>query len=354
MKKNYLFDFKNLDVFKNDFFLQIKNILFALLFINIFQLKAQTGNKNNITNNCDALVKYRDEILILKYDKIAKDYSVKKDNLNWIIAMKQEAKDESKWAASNSVGILKYINTICNGIQNAFAIASPQGNILNLAKKIHDVDQIKRKEKYFNTFSKSIENIENLMAEDIEQELIKGALVKETGTIGAIYSFFDDAKKDLKDIKDWKQLRIDVNNQLLMFEKSIIVYQEKYDSELKKLDQINRYNNYIAEYLNEYCKKSNNIIDSKASAKNESIGDKKLLATYKEDGKWIAMGPYMTTEGFPSEKEALESLFYTESDITFLCQREKYKIYTLNEKVKHDARDIRAYLKSIGINDIPE
>jgi len=90
--------------------------------------------------------------------------------------------------------------------------------------------------------------------------------------------------------------------------------------------------------------------------KDESSAQKKpLLATYKDDnGKWIAMGPYMTTDPYETENQALGSLFYSDSDLTFICQRGKFKIYSLNGKVEHDARDIRSALKVLGINDIPE
>lgn len=90
--------------------------------------------------------------------------------------------------------------------------------------------------------------------------------------------------------------------------------------------------------------------------KDENTASKKpILATYQdENGKWIAMGPYMTTDPYATENQAIGSLFYADSDLTFLCQRSKYKIYLLKGKVEHDARDIRGALKLLGISDIPE
>ena len=101
---------------------------------------------------------------------------------------------------------------------------------------------------------------------------------------------------------------------------------------------------------------SSNTNSSSNTKKDESSAKKKpLLATYKDDnGKWIAMGPYMTTDAYETENQALGSLFYSESDLTFICQRGKFKIYALNGKVEHDARDIRLELKALGIYDIPE
>lgn len=90
--------------------------------------------------------------------------------------------------------------------------------------------------------------------------------------------------------------------------------------------------------------------------KDENSANKRpLLATYQDDkGKWIAMGPYMTTDPYGTENQALGSLYYADSDLTFLCQRGKFKIYALKGKVEHDSRDIRSALKALGINDIPE
>ena len=82
---------------------------------------------------------------------------------------------------------------------------------------------------------------------------------------------------------------------------------------------------------------------------------KPLLVTYKsENSKWIAWGPYMVTEEFETEVLAIESLFYTVSDYHFCCQRGKYKIYKLNNKVEHSATNIRFALEQLGINDIPK
>jgi hypothetical protein len=86
-----------------------------------------------------------------------------------------------------------------------------------------------------------------------------------------------------------------------------------------------------------------------------SASKKPLLATYQnEKGDWVAMGPYMTTDGFATENQAIGSLFYSNSDLRFLGERGKFKIYELTIEVKHDARDIRYALKQLGVNEIPE
>lgn len=85
-----------------------------------------------------------------------------------------------------------------------------------------------------------------------------------------------------------------------------------------------------------------------------TVNDSPLLATFKNDkGQWLAMGPYMTTDEYSTEQQAIGSLFYSDADITFLCERGKFRIYKLNIKVEHQARDIRYALKQAGIDDIP-
>ena len=90
--------------------------------------------------------------------------------------------------------------------------------------------------------------------------------------------------------------------------------------------------------------------------KNEKSSSKTpIVATFiDENGQWIAMGPYMTTDGYPSEKQAIGSLFYSDSDLKFLCEKGKFRIYAFKGKVEHDSRDIRAALKLLGIDNIPE
>lgn len=98
-------------------------------------------------------------------------------------------------------------------------------------------------------------------------------------------------------------------------------------------------------------------IDTKAPAVNNSVnvGKKALLATYRDaNGNWIAMGPYMTSDPSATEKQAIDSLFYSDGDINFICERGKYRIYSLNEALKYDGLDVRQALKQMGIDNIPD
>lgn len=98
-------------------------------------------------------------------------------------------------------------------------------------------------------------------------------------------------------------------------------------------------------------------IDTKAPAVNNpaNIGKKALLATYPDaNGNWIAMGPYMTSDPYASEKQAISSLFYNDSDLNFIGERGKYRIYSLNEALKYDGLDVRQALKQMGIDNIPD
>lgn len=80
-----------------------------------------------------------------------------------------------------------------------------------------------------------------------------------------------------------------------------------------------------------------------------------LLATHKDEkGQWGAIGPYESAGGFATEQAAIESLLYTNADLTLVNDKGKYKIYTLNLKAEHDARDVREILKKLGAENIPD
>ncbi len=310
------------------------------------------------SNECDALVKYRDEELLHTYDSIVKMYNVKAGNMNWIKEMKQEAMDESKWEASNAVGVIKIINTICNGIQNTIGIASPQGNIIKMAKQVHSKKlqkAIRNKQQYFDAFKKGISYTQKLVSEDIEEKFITDAIVEELGVIGNIYSLFADMKKDYTDFKDWRQLRVDVSVQLDMFDKSINSYRQKLDIDKPKIEQVIKYNEYITEYLNLNCRNVNKDKNSMVERKPASAIEGPLLATYQDNvGQWIAIGPYMTTQGFATQEQAINSLFYSKEDLTLLTDKGKYTIYKLNVKVEHGGRDVRSILTGLGVLNIPD
>lgn len=79
-----------------------------------------------------------------------------------------------------------------------------------------------------------------------------------------------------------------------------------------------------------------------------------LLATYQENGKWVAIGPYNTTdEPFTSEQEAIKRLFYGAADMSFLCKAGKYRVYALNRPLEHDARDVKKLIEQDGV-DFPD
>ena len=91
--------------------------------------------------------------------------------------------------------------------------------------------------------------------------------------------------------------------------------------------------------------------------KDENSASKRpLLATYLDDnGKWIAMGPYTHSDSCPTEKKALDELFYGGTgQLTLLCKRGKYNIYVINGKTDNILIDVRYTLNMLGVNDLPE
>lgn len=73
-----------------------------------------------------------------------------------------------------------------------------------------------------------------------------------------------------------------------------------------------------------------------------------LLATYKENGKWVAIGPYNTTDEHSSEQDAIARLYYGAADMKFICMAGKFKVYGLNKPLEYDARDVRKIIEENG------
>lgn len=73
-----------------------------------------------------------------------------------------------------------------------------------------------------------------------------------------------------------------------------------------------------------------------------------LLATYQENGKWVAIGPYNTTDEYGSEQEAIARLHYGAADMKYVCKAGKYKVYGLNKPLEYDARDVRKIIEETG------
>ena len=98
------------------------------------------------------------------------------------------------------------------------------------------------------------------------------------------------------------------------------------------------------------------VISAETKAKNtvDLTPRHALLATYQENGKWVAIGPYNTTdEPFTTEQEAISRLFYKAADMKFLCKAGKYRVYALNMPLEYDARDVKKLIEQDGI-DFPD
>lgn len=74
-----------------------------------------------------------------------------------------------------------------------------------------------------------------------------------------------------------------------------------------------------------------------------------ILATYQDNGKWVAIGPYITTdELFSTEQDAIARLHYSVSEMKFICMAGKFRIYGLNKPLEYDARDVRKIVEQYG------
>ena len=79
-----------------------------------------------------------------------------------------------------------------------------------------------------------------------------------------------------------------------------------------------------------------------------------LVTQVDTQGEWLATGPYGTSQPYNSEQEAIKELYYDEPGaLTFICKRDNFKIYAINNKTDNVRIDVREFLKRFGITDIP-
>ena len=86
-----------------------------------------------------------------------------------------------------------------------------------------------------------------------------------------------------------------------------------------------------------------------------STYESSLLSTYiNDEGKWVAIGPYLESDGYATEERAIGSLFFGTNDYKYVSKKGRYKIYTLNKLPHKSMIDVRFFLKQAGITDLPK
>jgi hypothetical protein len=85
---------------------------------------------------CADIVNYRDETISATYERILYEISLMNDAKEIIETTKKKLEDETFWVNSGLTLTALAIDLLAGTLGNVLAIASPAGDVVNLAKKI--------------------------------------------------------------------------------------------------------------------------------------------------------------------------------------------------------------------------
>ncbi|BDS10549.1 hypothetical protein [Aureispira anguillae] len=244
--------------------------------------------------NCGELTSYRDQDLLQNYDGLIKKYNLNQEAINLISKLRKELTEESAWASSNTAGLIQTIKLTCDAFSDLMSFASPQGKVINLAKKFSGKKVNFSKTSFLGSLTKGKSNLSILIADNFEYEIFKN-LLSEMGQVGQGVSFFFNLKDNLSNINDWNKLRKELEEQFIQFDVYKANYQDKLQKSLNQITILNNYKNYIDSYLVEKC-------PSTKENKDGIIAQMKALKQDREQGK-------ITEETYKKKKlELLEKL----------------------------------------------
>lgn len=202
--------------------------------------------------DCEELIKYRDNDLVSIFDKTTKSYLINEYALKDIQKYRQKLEDDNIWVASNGAALVATIKLLCDAFNDIMAVGSPQGKVINLAKKFHGKTIVPSSIRVLNGINKGKNGLSLMMEENIEYEFFKLTLT-ELGRVGNATSFFLTLRDNIEILNDHQNLKKEVNNQLSLFDKAISEYDKKINQTFKEIDLLNKYIAYIDDYLNKNC-----------------------------------------------------------------------------------------------------
>lgn len=206
--------------------------------------------------DCQELIEYRDNELVVLYDKAVGAYQLNAEALKDIKKYREELEDDNSWAGSNTVGLVATLKLLCDAFNDIMAIGSPQGKVMNLARQFHGKTINNNSVKFFNALGKGKNTLSHLISENVEYEMFKTAL-SELGQIGNATAFFLNLRDNVESLDDYQNLRKELKVQLQQFDKASAAYSIKLNETFEKVDLLNQYKEYIDEYLNKNCSQPN-------------------------------------------------------------------------------------------------
>ena len=205
---------------------------------------------------CDDLIKAR-KGEINKYgsalDDYITDYSIYENALRDFEKIKHELINETNWATSNSVHVIKNIQAANNILKNLIGIASPAGDVMAFARSFDNAEKISQTAKSAYKVVKTVELGTTMAKSDDIPHTIFMETAKSAGRIGSAMALIDDLMNDVQDLNDYDNLKNEVKNQLNNIDKQISKHRNNIN-DLKKIKQdFANQKSYFDRFLKDHC-----------------------------------------------------------------------------------------------------
>ncbi|TPN87146.1 hypothetical protein [Aquimarina algicola] len=248
--------------------------------------------------SCEELLIYRNQTISEKWELAKKKYMINTSMIEDIRRYRKELIDDSS-PASDWRLIPITLKTLCDAINDLVGVASPSGQIINLAKEAGDVSQ--KSERIYNYINDGKKILDQATADNIEM-IIANEAISRLGRLGAVYSFVNNLRENVNNYEQFSESKKELNRLLKMFEDSLKEYNRRLDKSYSEFEELNNYVVYIDNYLKKNCKKREE--DDFWSGESSNVDKKKDKV---KDDFWSGQGTIEEENQFESNTKPVES-----------------------------------------------
>lgn len=285
----------------------MKFLYLTLTFLIINHCYAQENITAEDTKFCAELAKYRDNELLSDFAKVSNKYQINYQAKIDIADIKQQLLDENKWQMSNAGNafgqLMSLTKSTCDIILNLLPVSKTNKVALNSYKVYKLYSYGKKGEKFIKN--------------GFEQFVFDEGIKKILGDLNPILSTTTEILKSVSAMKnldsDWKLYKGTIKNQIKELDRRINVYEVALQNYSDDFERINKYKNYIDEYLNSNCKNTtgnkedfnvNMTNTNKSNANRITLSDLKNLSGKNSDEKKRILQSYFIQNGFIFQNES--------------------------------------------------
>ncbi|TCJ17030.1 hypothetical protein EPD60_06890 [Flaviaesturariibacter flavus] len=196
--------------------------------------------------DCAQMVAYRDERLFEQWDKARSKYQLKAELVADIEKLRIELLEDSKNARSNWAQIRLHLKTVRDLVVDFV----PSGTLARTAVQLGKVGKVAYRVDKFN--NKVNDMIDVASQEDFEKAMVQNAkneLLELVPIVGGYIHFYENIQK----IEDFEKLRDDVDFQLKQLATALETYKAALASAGSNFEVLNKYKDYIDNYLEKNC-----------------------------------------------------------------------------------------------------